>query len=229
MNKSEIEALRQRAKQNGGFTEYSCPQCDDKFWGGFCQCPDNVNYCGKCGKDEKHCKCYGWMDEISVDNLRRSISHYGHEVFSYRVRLAELLGYEKAAKQMVAQIRLHGLPGPRREPTEAEVAEAEAYLAELDAKGELEPFPTLVELEASAATAREILADCPFGSDKWTEETWASIDARLGADRTSIAKADAERRAAASWRASMVDGKFVYENPEHEISDPGRLHRGRHA
>jgi hypothetical protein len=101
-------------------------------------------------------------------------------------------------------------------------------LAELKAKGELELDLTPADLEASEAAAREELVGCPFGSGQWTEETWASIDARLGADPASIAIADAERKAA-SWRASIVGGRFVYENPEHEISDPGRLHQGRDA
>jgi hypothetical protein len=166
---------------------------------------------------------------MAADSLRRCIANHGHKACSDRIYLAELLGFDKAAQQIRAQIRLHGLPGPRPQPTEAEIADARAYLADLEAKGELEPDPTPAELEASEAAAREVLADCPFGSDRWTEEVWASIDARLGADPISIAKADAEQKAAMAWRASMVDGKFVYDDPEHEITDPGRLHQGRHA
>lgn len=225
MNQSDIEALRQRAKQDGGFTDYSCPQCDDIFWGGFCLCEDNLYRCENCGEDQEHCKCYAWIDAMAADSLRQCIANYGHRACSERISLARLLGYDQAAEQISAQMRLHGSPRQRRKPTAEEVAAAEAYLAELEAKGELQPDPTPAELEASAAAARKILADCPFGADKWTEEVWASIDARLGADPTSIMKAAAERKLAAGWRARVVDGKFVYENPEHEISDPGRLHR----
>lgn len=133
---------------------------------------------------------------MSIDSLRRCVAEYGHRACSDRIYLAELLGYQKAAKQITAQIRLHGLPGPRREPTEAEVAEATAWLAELELKGESEPYPTPAELEESAAVAREALAECPFGSGKWTDEIWASIDARLGADWNSIAKTGASRKTA---------------------------------
>ena len=229
MDKIEIKALREKASLEGGLTDYSCPQCGDIFWGGFCQCRDNLYQCDKCGEDEKHCKCYPWVDQMAIENARRCIATYGHRACSDRVYLARLLGYEKAAHQILAQINLHGSPGPRPQLTEAQIVEARAYLAELEALGESEPDPTPAELEASGAAAREALADCPFGSNKWSEEVWASIDARLGADLTSIAKADAEHKAATAWRASMVDGKFVYDDPEHEITDPGRLHQGRHA
>jgi hypothetical protein len=164
---------------------------------------------------------------LVIDNLRRRIAIHGHRAWTDRIYLAELLGYETAAEQIMAQIRLHGAPGPRRQPPAAYKEAAEKYLAEMESKGELEPDPSPADLRASAVEAQKSLDKCPFGSAKWTEETWASIDARLGADKTSIVKADAARKAARSWRVKLVDGKLAYENPAHEVIDPAGIHRAR--
>jgi hypothetical protein len=196
---------------------------------------DNYYNCEKCGENFKDCECeeYAWITDIAVDSTRRCIAahgyhHYYSSFVSDRACVAEWLGFQKAADEIMAQYRLYGQPGPPApEPTEAEIAEARANLAELEANGECGPggWPTqteIAEAKASEAHAHEVLAKSQFGDCRWSDKTWAYIDVLLGADKKSIIKADAQRNAAEKpWimRSRLVNGKWVTETYEEFIRD----------
>jgi len=212
-----LAALRERAKADGGFTDYSCPECGDIFWGGFCQCPDNTYRCEKCGHDESRCGCYPWLDDHAIESARSAIAFAqcppwdGLSLTAERVHLSKLLGYPKAADEIMAQVRAWGHPGPRKKYTEADRIKTRAWLeanctpaelAELDQP----PGPQeLARIEAETQAAHAVLAQSRFGDCRWSDQVWAYIDILLGADKKSIALAEAARKARQEAKAKEYD------------------------